>query len=85
MTLSAGRYVFCERGRIADICKGVEGIRIDSAEDTLNGYQIYLVEQWYSSPHLHTHSLKQLQRPVSCVYSPCFFSLSLASLCGAIL
>ncbi|KAF9943419.1 hypothetical protein BGZ67_000099 [Mortierella alpina] len=46
MTLPAGSYVFCERGRITDICKGVEGIRIDSSEATLEGYQIYLVEQW---------------------------------------
>ncbi|KAF9571140.1 hypothetical protein EC968_000998 [Mortierella alpina] len=46
MTLPAGSYVFCERGRITDICKGVEGIRIDSTEATLEGYQIYLVEQW---------------------------------------
>ncbi|KAF9985008.1 hypothetical protein BGZ65_011960 [Modicella reniformis] len=46
MPLATGRFVFCERRRINDICQNVEGIRIDSTETTLEGYQIYLVEQW---------------------------------------
>ncbi|KAG0251705.1 hypothetical protein BG011_007432 [Mortierella polycephala] len=46
MPLPTGNFVFCERGRITDICKGVDGIRIDTTEARLEGYQIYLVEQW---------------------------------------
>lgn len=46
MPLIPGRYVFCERGRILDICQDAEGIRIESTDTTLEGYQIYLVEQW---------------------------------------
>ncbi|KAG0098794.1 hypothetical protein BGZ93_010347 [Podila epicladia] len=46
MPLIPGSYVFCERGRLLDICKDVEGIRIESTDTTLEGYQIYLVEQW---------------------------------------
>ncbi|KAF9354558.1 hypothetical protein BGX34_010947 [Mortierella sp. NVP85] len=45
MPLTAGRFVFCERQRIASICRDVDGIHIDT-EATLEGYQIYLVEQW---------------------------------------
>ncbi|KAF8953865.1 hypothetical protein BGZ52_011791 [Haplosporangium bisporale] len=46
MPLIPGKYVFCERGRILDICQDTEGIRIESTDTTLEGYQIYLVEQW---------------------------------------
>ncbi|GJJ70560.1 hypothetical protein EMPS_02909 [Entomortierella parvispora] len=46
MPLPAGSYVFCERGRLVDVCKNVDGIRIESTEVRLEGYQIYLVEQW---------------------------------------
>ncbi|KAF9388340.1 hypothetical protein CPB97_001195 [Podila verticillata] len=46
MPLIPGKYVFCERGRILDICQDAEGIRIESTDTTLEGYQIYLVEQW---------------------------------------
>ncbi|KAI1317759.1 hypothetical protein EDD11_007933 [Mortierella claussenii] len=46
MPLAPGRFVFCERGRILDICRNVEGIVIESTEAKLEGYQIYLVEQW---------------------------------------
>ncbi|KAG0039436.1 hypothetical protein BGZ82_008291 [Podila clonocystis] len=46
MPLIPGSYVFCERGRLLDICQDVEGIRIESTDTTLEGYQIYLVEQW---------------------------------------
>ncbi|KAF8935236.1 hypothetical protein BGZ58_005154 [Dissophora ornata] len=46
MPLTPGRFVFCERGRILDICQNVEGIRIENTEAKLEGYQIYLVEQW---------------------------------------
>ncbi|KAF9317930.1 hypothetical protein BG003_000159 [Podila horticola] len=46
MPLIPGSYVFCERGRLLDICQDVEGIRIESTNTTLEGYQIYLVEQW---------------------------------------
>ncbi|KAF9339428.1 hypothetical protein BGZ91_005921 [Linnemannia elongata] len=46
MPFTPGSYVFCERRRISDICYGIEGIRIDHEEAILEGYQIYLVEQW---------------------------------------
>ncbi|KAF9198067.1 hypothetical protein BGZ49_001222 [Haplosporangium sp. Z 27] len=46
MPLIPGHYVFCERKRIYEICKNVEGIRIESTDAKLEGYQIYLVEQW---------------------------------------
>ncbi|KAI7821710.1 hypothetical protein BC939DRAFT_202082 [Gamsiella multidivaricata] len=46
MPLTPGRFVFCERGRIIDICRNVDGIRIDNTEAKLEGYQVYLVEQW---------------------------------------
>ncbi|KAG0200692.1 hypothetical protein BGX33_010837 [Mortierella sp. NVP41] len=46
MPFFPGRYVFCERRRINDICLDVEGIRIEHEEAVLEGYQIYLVEQW---------------------------------------
>ncbi|KAG0288340.1 hypothetical protein BGZ96_007868 [Linnemannia gamsii] len=46
MLLIPGRYVFCERQRISDICYDIEGIRIDHEGAVLEGYQVYLVEQW---------------------------------------
>jgi hypothetical protein len=46
MPFTPGSYVFCERRRISDICYDIEGIRIDHEEAILEGYQIYLVEQW---------------------------------------
>ncbi|KAG0295586.1 hypothetical protein BGZ98_001335, partial [Dissophora globulifera] len=46
MPLAPGRFVFCERGHILDICKNVEGIVIEHTDAKLEGYQIYLVEQW---------------------------------------
>ncbi|KAF9908548.1 hypothetical protein EC991_009693 [Linnemannia zychae] len=46
MPFTPGSYVFCERRRISDICTDVDGIRIDHEEAVLEGYQIYLVEQW---------------------------------------
>ncbi|KAF9106039.1 hypothetical protein BGX27_009348 [Mortierella sp. AM989] len=46
MPFTPARYFFCERKRIVDICKNVKGIRIESTEAKLEGYQIYLVEQW---------------------------------------
>ncbi|KAG0007805.1 hypothetical protein BGZ80_004212, partial [Entomortierella chlamydospora] len=46
MTLIPGRYVFCEQRRITDICKNFEGIHVETIEAKLEGYQIYLVEQW---------------------------------------
>ncbi|KAF9137072.1 hypothetical protein BGX30_010580 [Mortierella sp. GBA39] len=46
MPFIPGSYVFCERRRISDICNDIDGIRIDHEEAILEGYQIYLVEQW---------------------------------------
>ncbi|KAG0053700.1 hypothetical protein BGZ83_000584 [Gryganskiella cystojenkinii] len=44
--LPLGSFVFCERDRMVNICRNVDGIRIESTEVKLEGYQIYLVEQW---------------------------------------
>ncbi|KAF9927758.1 hypothetical protein FBU30_002875 [Linnemannia zychae] len=46
MPFTPGSYVFCERRRIHDICQDVDGIRMDHKNVVLEGYQIYLVEQW---------------------------------------
>jgi hypothetical protein len=56
MPLTPGSYVFCERQRISDICYDIEGIRIDHEEAVLEGYQIYLVEQWYNPQQLNSCS-----------------------------
>lgn len=53
MPLTPGSYVFCERRRISDICYEIEGIHIDHEEAVLEGYQIYLVEQWYFTQQLN--------------------------------
>ncbi|KAF9429993.1 hypothetical protein BGZ94_008724 [Podila epigama] len=37
MPLPPGSFVFCERGRMVDICHDVDGIRIESTDTTLEG------------------------------------------------
>ncbi|KAF9586126.1 hypothetical protein BGW38_009396 [Lunasporangiospora selenospora] len=46
MPLQPGSYVFCERESIREICKDTPGIHIEHEDVVLEGYQIYLVEQW---------------------------------------
>ncbi|KAG0233705.1 hypothetical protein BGW42_007291 [Actinomortierella wolfii] len=46
MVLPQGNFVFCERRRTIDICKGENDVIIVNADVILEGYQVYLVEQW---------------------------------------
>lgn len=45
MTFNYGDQVFCERGKILELARNA-GLHIVLSEAMLEGYQIYLVEQW---------------------------------------